>query len=257
MKIMLVNDDGIQAEGINTLYDQLKEVYEVFVIAPEEEMSGSGSSISTRKPLEVKEVRNNFVSVNGTPVDCVHLGLHELCPFKPDLLLSGINFGANMAEDLLYSGTVGAAMEGRDLSIPSIAVSAAAFTQPGSFNKKKPNFSSAAQITKDIVLTFKELKVNSQIILNLNVPNLPYKEIKKIELTTLGSWGVRNPPQKKVLPSGQEQFWISHRNKIPENSIRTDIETLTRGAVSITPIGPRFLVEDYSEELTRWLSTLV
>ena len=257
MKIMLVNDDGIQAEGINTLYDHLKEVSEVFVIAPEEEMSGSGSSISTRKPLEVKEIRSNFVAVNGTPVDCVHLGLHELCPFKPDLLLSGINFGANMAEDLLYSGTVGAAMEGRDLLIPSIAVSAAAFTQPGSFSKKEPNFLAAAQITKDIVMIFNELKVNSQIILNLNVPNLPYEEIRKIELTTLGSWGVRNPPQKKVLPSGQEQFWISSRSNIPKNSTRTDIETLTRGAVSVTPIGPRFLVDDYSEEITRWLSTLV
>ena len=260
MKIMLSNDDGIKAEGLNILYENLREVAEIFVIAPDKEMSGAGSSITTKRPLKPTEIKKNFVAVNGTPVDCVHLGLHQLCPFKPDLLISGINFGANMAEDLLYSGTVGAAMEGRDLSIPSIAVSAAVFTMETlhevSFEKNKPNFSSAAQITKEIIMIFDELKVNSQVILNLNVPNLPYDEIKKIEVTTLGSWGVRNPPRREVLPSGKERFWISRRNNIPQNHRRTDIEAITRGSVSITPIGPKFLVDDYLEEVTQWLSVL-
>ena len=260
MKIMLSNDDGIKAEGLNILYESLGEVAEIFVIAPDKEMSGAGSSITTKRPLKPTEIKKNFVAVNGTPVDCVHLGLHQLCPFKPDLLISGINFGANMAEDLLYSGTVGAAMEGRDLSIPSIAVSAAVFTMEtlhgASFEKNKPNFSSAAQITKEIIMIFDELKVNSQVILNLNVPNLPYDEIKKIEVTTLGSWGVRNPPRREVLPSGKEQFWISRRNNIPQNHRRTDIEAITRGSVSVTPIGPKFLVDDYLEEVTQWLSVL-
>ena len=251
MKIMLSNDDGIKAEGLNILYESLGEVAEIFVIAPDKEMSGAGSSITTKRPLKPTEIKKNFVAVNGTPVDCVHLGLHQLCPFKPDLLISGINFGANMAEDLLYSGTVGAAMEGRDLSIPSIAVSAAVFTMEtlhgASFEKNKPNFSSAAQITKEIIMIFDELKVNSQVILNLNVPNLPYDEIKKIEVTTLGSWGVRNPPRREVLPSGKEQFWISRINNIPQNHRRTDIEAITRGSVSVTPIGPKFLVDDYLE----------
>ena len=113
MKIMLCNDDGIHAEGINVLHSLLVKQHEVFVIAPEEEKSGAGSSITTKKPLIPNQIKENFIAINGTPVDCVHLGLHQLCPFKPDVLLSGINFGANMAEDLLYSGTVGAAIEGR------------------------------------------------------------------------------------------------------------------------------------------------
>ena len=255
MKIMLCNDDGIEAEGINVLYNCLAEKHEVFVIAPEREMSGSGASITTKRPLSPKKIKENFVAVNGTPVDCVHLGLHELCPFKPDLLLSGINFGANMAEDLLYSGTVNAAMEGREFSVPSIAVSAAAFLQPGSTGKTQPNFISAGKITYDIVEKFHLLKTDPKITLNLNVPNLAYEEINEIVLTSLGSWGTRNPPHKETLTSGKDQFWITHRSKIPNNNENTDIETLTRGAVSVTPIGPRFLVGDYSKELNVWLSS--
>ena len=115
------SDDGIHAEGINVLHGLLVKKHEVFVIAPEEEKSGAGSSITTKRQHIPNKIKENFIAINGTPVDCVHLGLHQLCPFKPDLLLSGINFGANMAEDLLYSGTVGAAMEAREFSIPSIA----------------------------------------------------------------------------------------------------------------------------------------
>jgi len=256
MKILLSNDDGIKAEGINSLYDKLKEKYEVFVIAPEKEMSGSGSSITTKRPLIPKKLRDNFISVNGTPVDCVHLGLHGLCPFKPDLLISGINFGANMAEDLLYSGTVGAAMEGRESLIPSMSVSAAAFKQPGSGKKYRPNFSSAASITLDLIKKFHELNIDPKITLNLNVPNLPYNEIKEIKVTSLGSWGARNPPNSETLSSGGEQYWITHRTNVPENLKDTDIETLARGVVSLTPIGPRFLAKEFSKELSNWVKAL-
>ena len=160
---MLCNDDGIHAEGINVLHSLLVKQHEVFVIAPEEEKSGAGSSITTKKPLIPNQIKENFIAINGTPVDCVHLGLHQLCPFKPDVLLSGINFGANMAEDLLYSGTVGAAMEGREFSIPSIAISAAAFIQPSSQGKSQPNFLTAARIALDIVERLPEITIDSQI----------------------------------------------------------------------------------------------
>ena len=254
MKIMLTNDDGIESEGLNILYESLIDIAEVYVIAPEKEMSGTGSSITTKRPLKSRKLRNNFIAVNGTPVDCVHLGLHQLCPYKPDILLSGINFGANMAEDLVYSGTVGAAMEGREFSVRSMAVSAAAFKQPGSPKKYKPNFSSAAQIAKKLVTRFHELRIDPKITLNLNVPNLPLNKINEIVVTTLGTWGSRNPPRKEVLSSGKEQFWITHRNKIPKNSKMSDIGTLARGSVSVTPIGPKFLVDGYSDELRQWLS---
>ena len=255
MKIMLCNDDGIHAEGINVLHGLLVKKHEVFVIAPEEEKSGAGSSITTKKPLIPNQIKENFIAINGTPVDCVHLGLHQLCPFKPDVLLSGINFGANMAEDLLYSGTVGAAMEGREFSIPSIAISAAAFIQPSSEGKSQPNFLTAARIALDIVERLPEIRIDSQITLNVNVPNLNYEEINKINLTYPGTWGKRNPPHKETSNSGEDQFWITHRNKIPENEENSDIATLTRGEVSISPIGPRFLVNDYDQSLKEWINS--
>ena len=202
MKILLSNDDGIHAEGINVLHDLLVKEHEIFVVAPKEENSGAGSSITTKRPLLPNKIKENFIAIDGTPVDCVHLGLHQLCPFKPDILLSGINFGANMAEDLLYSGTVGAAMEGREFSIPSIAISAAAYIQPSSEGKSQPNFLTAARITSDIVEQLPELKIDSQITLNVNVPNLNYEEINKINLTYPGTWGKRNPPHKETSNSG-------------------------------------------------------
>ena len=255
MKIMLCNDDGIHAEGINVLHSLLVKQHEVFVIAPEEEKSGAGSSITTKKPLIPNQIKENFIAINGTPVDCVHLGLHQLCPFKPDVLLSGINFGANMAEDLLYSGTVGAAMEGREFSIPSIAISAAAFIQPSSQGKSQPNFLTAARIALDIVERLPEITIDSQITLNVNVPNLNYEEINKINLTYPGTWGKRNPPHKETSNSGKDKFWITHRNKIPENEENSDIATLNRGEVSISPIGPRFLVNDYDQSLNEWINS--
>ena len=252
---MLCNDDGIHAEGINVLHSLLVKQHEVFVIAPEEEKSGAGSSITTKRPLIPNQIKENFIAINGTPVDCVHLGLHQLCPFKPDLLLSGINFGANMAEDLLYSGTVGAAMEGREFSIPSIAISSAAFIQPSSEGKSQPNFLTAARIALDIVERLPEIRIDSQITLNVNVPNLNYEEINKINLTYPGTWGKRNPPHKETSNSGEDQFWITHRNKIPENEENSDIATLNRGEVSISPIGPRFLVNDYDQSLKEWINS--
>ena len=252
---MLCNDDGIHAEGINVLHSLLVKQHEVFVIAPEEEKSGAGSSITTKKPLIPNQIKENFIAINGTPVDCVHLGLHQLCPFKPDVLLSGINFGANMAEDLLYSGTVGAAMEGREFSIPSIAISAAAFIQPSSQGKSQPNFLTAARIALDIVERLPEIRIDSQITLNVNVPNLNYEEINEINLTYPGTWGKRNPPHKETSNSGKDKFWITHRNKIPENEENSDIATLNRGEVSISPIGPRFLVNDYDQSLKEWINS--
>ena len=253
MKILLSNDDGIYAEGINTLYSFLKKEHEVFVIAPDQERSGAGSSITTKRPLKIKEIKENFFSVTGTPVDCVHLGIHEICPFKPDLLISGINYGANMAEDLLYSGTVGAAMEGREMSIPSMAVSAAAFMQPGSSKKTEPNFDSASKVTLILIKKLQSLDIDPKITLNVNVPNSKFKEIKEIALTTLGSWGLRNPPHIEETLSGEKKYWISHRSSVPNNEKNSDIGALSRGAVSLSPIGPNFLMKTESQKISSWL----
>jgi len=240
LKILLSNDDGVDAPGIASLYNNLVDIAELFVVAPAINQSGAGCSITTNRPLKVKKFKENFISVNGKPSDCVHLGVHELSPWKPDLIISGINLGANMAEDLLYSGTVGAALEGMSMDIPSIAVSAAAFEQPGSVNLMEPNYETAARVMRDIVLGLDLSGIGSSSCLNINVPNITYSEgIKKVN-TFPGTWGKRNPPHIKESSKGAIEYWTSHRGNYPINEKNSDIATLERNEISITAIKPNF-----------------
>lgn len=256
-KVLISNDDGVDSEGLKILYEHLKRICKVFVIAPSQNQSGAGSSISTKRPLSTFKNSDGFIGVNGTPVDCVHLGLNGLCPFKPDLIVSGINYGANMAEDLLYSGTVGAALEGKDLPLPCIAISAAAYSQPGNkYNELKPNFSSAALVTKSLVECIGRLSIDSTVTLNVNVPNLSFDEIEHTKITTLGSWGPRNPPLRETNSKGEDKFWITHRDKVPKNTEETDIATLARGSVSITPIISNFKVAENANILKDWVDNI-
>ena len=253
LKILISNDDGVDAPGINCLYDHLKEIAEVFVVAPETNQSGSGSSLTTNRPMKVKDFKENFKSLNGKPVDCVHLGIHEICPWKPDLVIAGINLGANMGEDILYSGTVGAALEASGLSFPSIAISAAAFGQPGSREEMEPNYETAAQLAKQVVHHIKSLAINPCITLNINVPNVPYRGDLKLVHTKIGTWGPRNPPNKIRNSKGNVEYWTSHRDNYPSNDFESDIATLERNEVSITPISPNFLSKDSLDVLGGWL----
>ena len=253
LKILISNDDGVDAPGLNCLYEHLKEIAEVFVVAPETNQSGAGSSITTNRPMKVKEVKQNFKSLNGRPADCVHLGIHELCPWKPDLVISGINLGANMGEDLLYSGTVGAALEASELLLPSIAISSAAFGQPGSKGEQEPNFETAGLVARHLILHIESLILNPSITLNVNVPNIPFTENLKVIKTKVGTWGSRNPPNKIENSKGQIEYWTSHRDKYPSNDFDSDIATLERNEVSITPISPDFLYGDSSNSLDDWL----
>ena len=253
LKVFISNDDGVEAPGINCLYDHLKEIAEVFVVAPEINQSGAGSSLTTNRPMKVKEYKKNFKSLNGRPVDCVHVGIHELCPWKPDLVIAGINLGANMGEDLSYSGTVGAALEASGLCIPSIALSAAAFGQPGSRGDMEPNFETAGQLAQQLVDNIESLDLNPSITLNINVPNVQYTEDLKVVKTKVGTWGLRNPPNKIINKKGHVEYWTSHRGDFPSNDFESDIATLERNEVSITPISTNFLSEDSSDLLGAWI----
>ena len=257
LKILISNDDGVDAPGINCLYEHLKEIAEVFVVAPEVNQSGAGSSITTNRPMKVKDVKENFKSLNGRPVDCVHVGLHELCPWKPDLVISGINLGANMGEDLLYSGTVGAALEASGLLFPSIAISAAAFGQPGSKGKEEPNFETAGLVAKQLISHIESLTLDSSVTLNVNVPNTSFTENLKMVKTSVGTWGSRNPPSKVENSKGRIEYWTTHRDKYPLNNFESDIATLERGEVSITPISPNFLYDDSTNPLDEWLKEVL
>jgi 5'-nucleotidase len=253
LKILISNDDGYDSPGLEVLCEHLKEVADLFVVAPEINNSGAGCSITTNRPLKATRHENGFISVNGRPADCVHLGIHELSPWKPDLVLSGINLGANMGEDLLYSGTVGAALEGRGLRYPSIAVSAAAFNQPGSENFLEPNNQTAALVIKEIIENYQSIKLDSSIVLNVNVPNVEYSKSLNKRVTRIGSWGKRNPPHKETKDNGNEVFWTTHRDQFPSNDKNTDISCLMDEEVSISPIIPNFSNDVCFKEVTKWI----
>ncbi len=240
MKILLSNDDGYDAPGLEALYETLKDVADLFVVAPETNHSGAGCSITVNQPMKAKLHNNGFVSVTGKPADCVYLGIHELAPWTPDLVISGINLGANMGEDLLYSGTVGAALEGRWLTYPSIAVSAAAFHQPGSESFMDPNYDTAAKVVLDLIKNYDLSLIDSSIVLNINTPNKVFSEDMDYEITSIGKWGKRNPPHVDKEKDDQVTYWTSHRDNCPPNASNSDISILKNNTISISPIYPEF-----------------
>tara|TARA_Y100000766_G_scaffold257038_1_gene244264 strand:+ start:82 stop:852 length:771 start_codon:yes stop_codon:yes gene_type:complete len=242
LKILLSNDDGYDAPGIRVIFEKLKEVADIFVVAPEVNSSGAGCSITTNRPMSVRQHDNGFLSVSGKPADCVYLGIHELAPWKPDIVISGINLGANMGEDLLYSGTVGAALEARELDYPSIAISAAAFHQPGSPDSMEPNYDTAACVVKDLIQNYKLKEINSSIVLNVNTPNVNFTKDLEYKITTVGTWGSRNPPLVERDEKDHFTYWTSHRDKLPKNEENSDIYTLLHKKVSISPIFPEFSI---------------
>lgn len=240
MKILLSNDDGYDAPGLEALYETLKDSADLFVVAPETNHSGAGCSITVNQPMKAKFHNNGFVSVTGKPADCVYLGIHELAPWTPDLVISGINLGANMGEDLLYSGTVGAALEGRWLTYPSIAVSAAAFHQPGSESFMDPNYDTAAKVILDLIENYDLSIIDSSIVLNVNTPNKVFSADLDYKITSIGKWGKRNPPHVEKEKDDQITYWTSHRENCPPNESNSDISALKNNTISISPIYPKF-----------------
>ena len=187
MKILISNDDGYQAAGIQILINELKKIADLIVVAPDRNRSGSSSSLTLDKAVKVTKVDDNIYYTDGTPTDCVHIALTGLINFTPDLVVSGINHGPNMGDDTIYSGTVAAAMEGYLLNIPSFAVSM------GNDNPK--NFITAAKVTDDLIKLYNKKKFTSTL-LNINVPDIPYNSLKGIEITRLGKRHAAEPAIK-------------------------------------------------------------
>lgn len=248
LKILLSNDDGYDAPGLRVLHENLCDIAEVFVVAPEINNSGAGCSITTNQPMHSSKHSNGFVSVNGTPADCVYLGIHELAPWTPDLVVSGINLGANMGEDILYSGTVGAALEAKQLAYPSIAVSAAAFYQPGSEDFMEPNYQTSACVIKDLIQNYDLKNIDPTLVLNVNTPNVDYSDDLEIEITSVGSWGPRNPPGISKDSNSVLSYWTTHRENYQQDDTKCDINSLKKNKVSISPIRPIFTLTQKSIE---------
>jgi 5'-nucleotidase len=228
MKILLSNDDGYQAAGIIALYEALKEVAQVEVIAPEHNNSAKSNALTLHSPLYVHTSHNGFRYVNGTPADCVHIALTGLLGYKPDLVVSGINNGANMGDDTIYSGTVGAAMEGYLFGVPAIA-----FSQ---VEKGWGHLADAAQVARDLVLQFAKERSTAPWLLNVNIPNLPQALIKAPQVCRLGRRHAAEAVHTQVSPRGETMYWIGAAGEVADSGPGTDFEAAALGHITVTPL---------------------
>ena len=248
MKILISNDDGFQAPGIVALHGALNTLagVEVEVVAPEHNNSAKSNALTLHSPLTVTKAANGFRYVNGTPADCVHIALTGLLGYRPDLVVSGINNGANMGDDTIYSGTVGAAMEGYLFGIPAIA-----FSQT---EKGWEHLDAAAQTARDLVLrmTQQQLVGAQPWLLNVNIPNLPLSELKPIKVCRLG----RRHTAEKVItmesPRGETMYWIGSAGVAKDDAEGTDFHASLQGHVTMTPLKVDLTDHDY---LGYWAQT--
>lgn len=232
MKILISNDDGYLAPGVKALAEALRSIADIVVVAPDSNRSGSSNSLTLNRPLSVFQAENGFYFVDGTPSDCVHVALTGGLSFKPDLVVSGINQGQNMGDDTLYSGTVAAATEAYLFGIPSIA-----FSQ---VEKGWAHLDAAAKIAREVVEKFGAEGnfggLQKPYLLNVNIPNRPYEQIKGMKAARLGKRHESEPVIKTKDPHGREIFWIGPAGKEKDAGEGTDFHTVADGFVSITPL---------------------
>ncbi|MEA3475333.1 MAG: 5'/3'-nucleotidase SurE [Candidatus Cloacimonadota bacterium] len=243
--ILLTNDDGVFAEGIGELSRILEKKYNITIVAPDRERSAASHSLTLHHPLRIVKVGKNKYAIDGTPTDCVILAINSILNNKPDLVISGINNGPNLGEDILYSGTVSAAIEAMNMGYPAIAVSLASY--------QKGNFADCSAIV-DLLLN-KDLKsiLSPKTILNVNIPPLSINEIKGIKLTKLGHRIYSDFIEERTDPRGKQYFWIG--GQIPEWSEdgETDFDAIKAGYVSITPVNIDMTNYSYFPKIENWI----
>jgi len=246
MKILLSNDDGYLAPGLAVLRSALEDVAELMVVAPESNHSGASNALTLDRPLRVQQIESNFYAINGTPADCVHIALTGLLDEKPDLVVSGINSGANLGDDTLYSGTVAAAMEGRFLGLPAIAVSLA--------GRKMQHFETAASIVADMITKLSSQPLPADILLNVNVPDIPLSELKGVRATRLGHRLPPSPAVKAEDPNGRTVYWIGPAGLADNKADGTDFAAVIGHYASISPIQFDLTHHPRVEHLAEWLA---
>lgn len=245
MKILLSNDDGVFAKGIEVLADSLRELADITIVAPDRNRSGASNSLTLTAPLHVKTVRENVLSVEGTPTDCVHLALTGLLDDIPDMVVSGINEGANIGDDPLYSGTVAAATEGRFLGLPAIAISLV--------GDKCLHYETAGIVARMLVKKVIKNPLPAATILNVNVPDVPFEEIEGFEVTRLGTRHVAEPTIKTEDPRGKTIYWIGPPGLEQDAGPGTDFHALKRNRVSITPLQMDLTHYTAFDHVVEWL----
>lgn len=244
MKILISNDDGVHAPGLAFLAAALEKIADITVVAPDRNRSGVSNSLTLDHSLRVVTAANGFYSVNGTPTDCVHLGVTGLLKELPDMVVSGINEGSNLSDDVLYSGTVAAATEGRFLGVPAIAISLA--------GTRCEHYDTAAHIAKMLVEQLRKQPLTYDTVLNVNVPDLPLADLKGIQVTRLGTRHIAEPTIKSVDPRGRKIYWIGPPGPEQDAGPGTDFYAVSSGYVSITPL--HFDLTHYKviDELSGW-----
>jgi 5'-nucleotidase len=228
VKILVSNDDGYFAPGITLLAEALRQLGEVTVVAPERDRSGASNSLTLDRPLTVRRAPNGYFSVNGTPTDCVHIAVTGLLDFTPDVVVSGINFGANMGDDTIYSGTVAAAVEGYLLGIPSVAVSLA--------SKAGGHFDTAIGVALKMVERLSRRPFGEPVLLNVNVPDIAPAQLGGMEVTRLGKRHKAEPVIKLQTPRGETAYWIGPAGAAADAGPGTDFHAVESGRVSVTPL---------------------
>ncbi|MCX7919511.1 MAG: 5'/3'-nucleotidase SurE [bacterium] len=226
--ILVTNDDGIHSPGLLALTRALRSIGEVYIIAPDREKSAAGHSVTFHHPLRAEKLNKRTIQIDGTPTDCVMYGVLHFLKRKPDLVASGINRGPNLGDDITYSGTVSAAIEGILHGIPSFAISVASFV--------KPQYAAAARFAKYIATLLLSKELPPDTLLNINVPNLPYTKIKGVEITRQGKRIYRDSIIEKVDPRGRMYYWIGGEEPTYKNEPGTDFYAIAQNKISITPV---------------------
>ena len=245
MRILLSNDDGYFAPGLAALAEALSKFAEIVVVAPERDRSGASNSLTLDRPLIVRRSHNGFQYVNGTPTDCVHLAVTGLLEKLPDMVVSGINHGANMGDDTIYSGTVAAATEGFLLGIPSIAVSLA--------SKSAGNYATAARVACELFERFRDRPVASPMLLNVNVPDVPYDHLEGTEVTRLGRRHKAEGVVKSANPRGETVYWVGAAGDAQDAGAGTDFHAVAHRKVSITPLQIDLTQYSTLDQMRTWL----
>ena len=245
MRILLSNDDGYFAPGLERLAAALEPHAEITVVAPERDRSGASNSLTLDRPLTVRRAPNGFLFVNGTPTDCVHLAVTGLLDYVPDMVISGINHGANMGDDTIYSGTVAAATEGFLLGIPSIAMSLA--------SKTDTNFETAAQLAVELLHRHGRAPAGAWL-LNVNVPDVPRADLKGYRITRLGRRHKAENVIKMQSPRGETVYWVGAAGAAADAGEGTDFDAVEQGYASVTPLQIDLTNRGQMESVSAWLA---
>src|SRR3990170_1668257 len=248
MRILISNDDGYFAPGIEILAKRLAGVGQVTVVAPERDRSGASNSLTLDRPLTVRKSANGFLFVNGTPTDCVHLAVTGLLGELPDIVVSGINLGANMGDDTIYSGTVAAATEGYLLGIPSLAISLP--------SKAGSHFEPAARMTRELVERFRNTPPGMAMLLNVNVPDVPWDDLDGLEVTRLGKRHKAEPVVSSMTPRGETVYWVGAAGNAQDAGPGTDFHAVSANRVSVTPLQMDLTHQQQIPTVRGWIGPL-